>query len=125
MSRENVELVRALYESLAANGTIDDFVTDDFEYVNPPDAVEPGTRAGHASYRAVLEIYPDFHVEPERFFDLGDEVLVIGIARGTGASGVELRSRFGFLWTIRDGRAVRFEWFTNPDEALAAKGLSG
>jgi ketosteroid isomerase-like protein len=124
MSRENVERIRALYESLAADGSIDEFVTDDFEYVNPPDAVEPGTRDGRASFRAVLDIYPDFRVEPETFYDLGDDVLVIGTAHGTGASGLEIHSRMGFLWTLKDGRAVRFEWFTNPDTAREATGVN-
>jgi hypothetical protein len=28
------------------------------------------------------------------------------------------------VWTIRDGKATRFRWFSNPDEALAAVGLA-
>jgi hypothetical protein len=31
----------------------------------------------------------------------------------------------GYLWTVRDGKAVRFEWFTSPEEALAAVGMAG
>jgi hypothetical protein len=26
------------------------------------------------------------------------------------------------VWTVRDGQAVRFEWFRNPAEALRAAG---
>jgi hypothetical protein len=28
------------------------------------------------------------------------------------------------VWTIRDGTAVRFRWFNDPDEALAAAGIT-
>lgn len=27
--------------------------------------------------------------------------------------------------TVRDGKAIRFEWFTSPEEALAAVGMAG
>jgi len=69
-------------------------------------------------------VYPDFHVEPERFVDAGEDVAVIGTARGTSASGVEAQWRQGYVWTVRDGRAIRFRWFNDPDEALKAVGLS-
>jgi ketosteroid isomerase-like protein len=30
----------------------------------------------------------------------------------------------GYVWTVRDGKAVRFQWFNDPAEALEAAGLS-
>jgi hypothetical protein len=51
-------------------------------------------------------------------------VVVIGIARGTGASGVEVQLRQGYIWTIQDGLAIRFRWFNEPAEALEAVGLA-
>ena len=62
-------------------------------------------------------------MEPERFLDVGDEVVVVGVARGTLASGVEAQRRQGYIWTVRDGCAVRFRWFNDPAEALEAAGL--
>lgn len=56
-------------------------------------------------------------MEPERFLD---DVVVIGTARGTAASGGEAQWRQGYVWTARDGKAVRFRWFSRPEEALAA-----
>jgi hypothetical protein len=32
-------------------------------------------------------------------------------------------ARQGYVWTVEGGRAVRFEWFNRPEEALAAVGL--
>jgi ketosteroid isomerase-like protein len=39
--------------------------------------------------------------------------------RGT-ASGVEIEETSFHVWTVVDGRAVRFEVYTNRDQALAA-----
>jgi hypothetical protein len=44
--------------------------------------------------------------------------------RGHGStSAVEVERRHGSVCTIRDGRAVRFQWFHEPDEALKAVDL--
>ena len=61
---------------------------------------------------------------PERYVDAGDDVVVIGIARGTTASGVEAQWRQGYIWTIQAGTAIRFRWFNDPAEALEAVGLT-
>jgi len=53
----------------------------------------------------------------------GEDVVVIGVARGTSASGVEAQWRQGYVSTVRDGKAVRFRWFNDPREALQAVGL--
>ena len=31
--------------------------------------------------------------------------------------------REGYVWQVRDGRAVRFAWFNDPAAALAAAGV--
>jgi ketosteroid isomerase-like protein len=66
----------------------------------------------------VFDVYPDFRFEPERYIDVGHDVLVVGVARGTSASGLTAQWKQAHIWTIRDGRAVRFRWFSDPDEAL-------
>ena len=123
MSERNVELVRAIYDRWAAGASNADLIAPDLEYVNPPYAVESGTVRDRSALGRVREVYPDFRMEPERFIDVGDDVVVIGVARGTGASGVEIQWRQGYVWTVEDGRAVRFRWFNDPAEALAAVGL--
>lgn len=123
MSEQNVQLVRTIYELWGRNEPAGHLIDPELEYVNPPYAVEAGTRRGRGTLRAIREVYPDFRLEPERFVDAGDEVVVIGTARGTGASGVQAQWRQGYVWTVRDGRAVRFQWFNHPSEALAAVGL--
>lgn len=119
----NVELVRAIYEAWNAGASTDDLIAPDLEYVNPPYAVEVGTVQDRAALGRVLDVYPNFSIELEQLIDAGDDVVVIGIARGTGASGVEVQWRQGYVWTVRDGKAVRFKWFNDPAEALEAAGL--
>jgi ketosteroid isomerase-like protein len=124
MSQENLELVRAIYRLWGEGESARYLIDPDLEYVNPSYAVESGTRRDRRTLGKIREVYPDFRVEPERFVDAGEEIVVIGTARGTSASGVEAQWRQGYVWTVREGRAVRFRWFNRPSEALGAVGLS-
>lgn len=124
MSRQNVDLVREIYGLWSKEESARHLIDPELEYVNPPNAVESGTRHGRSTLGRVREVYPDFRVEPERFVDAGEHVVVIGVARGTSASGLEAQWRQGYVWTVSDGRAIRFRWFNQPTEALEAVGLS-
>jgi uncharacterized protein len=124
MSEQNVQLIRTIYERWSRGESTRDLIDSQLEYVNPPYAVETGTKQGARTLARVRDVYPDFRVEPERFVDAGEEVVVIGIAHGTAASGVKAQWRQGYVWTVRDGKAVRFRWFNQPQEALEAVGLS-
>jgi len=123
MSRENVEVVRTIYARWSRQESARDLIDPDLEYVNPSYAVESGIARSRGTLGKIREVYPDFRVEPERFVDADDDVVVIGIARGTSRSGVEAQWRQGYVWTVRDGMAVRFRWFNHPEEALRAVGL--
>ncbi len=123
MSQENVELVSEIHRRLNTRESLRDLIDVDFEYVNPPNAVEAGTARGRGTLRRVLEVYPDFRIDVERFLDAGEDVVVIGIARGTGASGLRTEWRQGYVWSVRDGRAVRMRWFNDAEEALKAVGI--
>ncbi|TMM17538.1 MAG: hypothetical protein E6F96_08480 [Actinobacteria bacterium] len=123
MSEQNVQLVRSIYELWGRNESAHHLIDPEIEYVNPPYAVEAGTRRGRGALSKIREVYPDFRVEPERFVDAGDDVVVIGTARGTTASGVQAQWRQGYVWTVSHGKAVRLRWFNQPQEALDAVGL--
>jgi uncharacterized protein len=130
VSQENVEVVRSIYDAWARNefpGPTN-LLDAQIAYVNPPGAVEPGTRQGLAAFsRAVEQVFQEgwesWRFEPERFTPSGDRVAVVlrYRARGRG-SGVEVSGRMSALWTVRDGKAVRFEWFHGASEALEVVG---
>jgi ketosteroid isomerase-like protein len=125
MSQENVNLVRRIYAAWEQQESAKAFIDDAVEYVNPPYAVERGTRYGRKSFAAVRDTYDQFDVRIEEFVDAGEDVVVLAWfeARGRG-SGVEVEGEHGYVWTVRDGKAVRFKWFQHHAEALEAAGVS-
>jgi ketosteroid isomerase-like protein len=126
MSEANVELVRRIYDIWSREESARELIAEDVEYVNPSYAVEPGTRRGRKSFAVVRDTYEDFNVKVERFVDTdGDDVVVLARYTASGrGSGVPLEGEHGYVWTVRDGRAVRFRWFQSHREALDAAGLS-
>ena len=125
MSDENVALVRRIYAAWDREESARDFISEDVEYVNPSYAVEPGVRRGRASFRALRDTYDEFRLSVERVVDAGGEDVVV-LARysalGRG-SGVRIEGEQGYVWTVRDGQAVRFRWFQSHREALEAAGV--
>jgi ketosteroid isomerase-like protein len=124
MSQENVELVRHIYDAWDRKESARDFIAADMEYVNPSYAVEPGTRHGRKSLAVVRDTYEDFEIKIERIIDAGDETVVLAHYTASGpVSGVPVAGEHGYVWTVRDGLAVRFQWFRSHREAVEAAGL--
>jgi ketosteroid isomerase-like protein len=130
MSQENVELVKRLYDAWEKDGfgVVPALMHPEIEYVNPPYAVEPGTRRGYEGFaiaaQAIRAVYPTRRFEPLAFHDARDRVAVTVrvIARGVGSS-AEVDVERGYVFDLRDGKVVRFAWFNEPAEALDAVGL--
>jgi ketosteroid isomerase-like protein len=124
MSQENVELVRSIYAAWQAGTSARGFMDAEIENVNPADAVETGTLRGPQSFGLIRDAYDDVRVRPDRFIDAGDDVVVVatlmGVSRGAR---IPVERQQGYIWTVRDGKAIRFRWFTKPHEALEALGL--
>jgi ketosteroid isomerase-like protein len=99
------------------------------EFVNPPEAIEPGTRRGKAEIsRAFVRSQEGFEESRHELRQLhgdGNPVVVADvayIARSRG-SAVELVQHEAHTWTFRDGKIVRFEWGRDLQTALEAAGL--
>jgi ketosteroid isomerase-like protein len=105
-----------------------ELMTPDFEFVNRPDAVDPGTRHGHdgvrEAARSMRRAFEDYSFEVEEVLERGDRVVTIVrfVAQGR-ALGTELVRQLGFVWTVRDGKALRVEVFGDRESALAAAGI--
>jgi ketosteroid isomerase-like protein len=131
MSQENVEIVRRVYEAWAHHelpGPARLFDAQ-IEYVNPPDAVEPGTRRGLGAFtqavRDAFEGWETWQIEPERFIPVGERVaVVLRYQAHWRTSGVDVAAHESALWTVRGRKVVRYEWFHGPNDALEAVGLS-
>src|SRR5918997_5837689 len=121
MSHENVEIVRRF---LVAG--IDEALT----YADPGivwNPIEESSTQGHDAVRASLARWKaewdDYEVLPEDFEERGDCVVVTVRLRGRGrGSGVAVDARFYDVYTIRDGKIVRMDQFTERSEALEAAG---
>jgi ketosteroid isomerase-like protein len=126
MSEENLELIRRIYEVFNRGESASEFIAADAEYVNPPYAVEPGIRRGPQAFSSVRDTYEDFRVEIDELIDAGGgDVVVLGRFTASGPlSGVRLEGEQGYIWTVRDGQAVRFRWFGSHREALEAAGVA-
>lgn len=125
MSEQNLDLIRRIYDAWGREESAREFIAEDIEYVNPSYAVEPGVRRGRRSFSIVRDTYEDFEIEVERFVVAGDDVVVLAHYSGSGrGSGVPVSGEQGYVWTVRNGVAVRFQWFQSHREALEVAGLS-
>jgi ketosteroid isomerase-like protein len=102
-------------------------LAEDAEWVNPHDAVEPGTRTGADEFnRAIASVFStwdDVTFERERVAEAGDRVVALGTLRGhLHASGMAVTAPHGQVWTFRDGRVARMQWFNTHRQALEAAG---
>jgi ketosteroid isomerase-like protein len=124
MSQENVEIVRRFL--------IVDDVDEALTCADPGivwNPIEELPTQGHDAVRASLARWKaewhDYKVMPEEFDDRGDRVVVTVRLRGRGrGSGVEVDARFYDVYTLRDGKIVRMDQFTERSQALEAVGLA-
>jgi ketosteroid isomerase-like protein len=123
MSQENVEIVRSFL-------VVD--VDEALTYADPGIVWNPTEEAptqGHDAVRASLARWKgewdDYRLMPEEFVDRGDRIVVTVRLGGRGrGSGVEVGARFYDVYTLRDGKIVRMDQFTERSEALEAVGRS-
>src|SRR5215212_2933377 len=121
MAQENGEIVR---------GFLSVDVDEALTYADPGivwNPIEELPTQGHDAVRASLAHWKaewdDYEVMPQELADMGDRVLATVRLRGRGrGSGVEIDARFYDVYTLRDGRIVRMDQFTERSEALEAAG---
>ena len=127
MAGSNAEIVRRFYEEWSAGEVPGpaEHMHADIEYVNPEGAVEPGTRRGVVGFtdavRKTFDAWEYWRAEPVELREVGDCVVAVVryCTRGRG-SGVEIEGRESALWTFRDGKVARYQWFHGVDDAGAA-----
>ena len=119
-------------------GLYEAFVTGDFEqvrkglssrveYVNPADAVEPGTRIGPDAFvdalRRLHDMFDYDRYEIAELVERGDRtVSVVRFVVKGRSSDVPIDAEFTHLIAWDGPVLARLEWFRAPDEALAALG---
>jgi ketosteroid isomerase-like protein len=130
MSHENVEIAQA---------AIDAFNRRDFhawEALFHPDAeidwsasrgLEARVYRGREDVIRFVRTFETFEsvvIEPERFIDAGDSVVIPNASRFKGRDGIETVARGALVYEVRGGRVARVRLYQDTAEALEAAGLS-
>jgi ketosteroid isomerase-like protein len=135
MSRENVEIVRRVYEAAARRDSEAVFACYcpdvEWDVSRSPMArlVGEGVYSGHEGlrrfFRAYHEAWGAIEYEPAELIDADEQVISVDVERTRGrTSGIETELTQYAVWTIRESKIVRAVWFTTREQALEAAGLS-
>ena len=130
MSQENVEIVR---QSLDAYSRRD---VEAMRALNDPDleldwsasvgwlgGVYKGFDDALRFYAGYFEAFDKIVIEPDRFIEAGDSVVVPNVARQWGRDGIAVSARSTLVFTIRNGRITRICLYQDVEPALKAVGL--
>jgi ketosteroid isomerase-like protein len=122
----NADIVRSLYARWASRENPDELYHPDIEWSMPhPGGQVKGRDQVVAFLRSFMGSWAAHEIDIEELRELGDgRVLVLSTERARGrTSGIETVAHPAALWTLRDGKIVRFEAFGDRDEALRLAGL--
>ena len=131
ISRENVEVVRRAYEAFNRGGPDAQlaFIHPEVEFEEPDAFPDRQRQRGHDGYLASLgkvsEIFVIERVEAEEVIEAGKDRVIVALRAFGRSRGAEIPGdyrRFE-VWTIRDGKAIHFEFYESRAEALEAVGL--
>lgn len=131
--RENERIMRSIYDSYLNHNlqTVFDACAEDTEWlaIGPADKLPyAGLYRGPKEVEKYLAILDDCeesnHLIPQEFIAHGDKVIVFGeyIAR-VNATGIQFKTDFVHVFTLRDGKIIKFRDFY--DTAAAVKAYQG
>jgi uncharacterized protein len=76
-------------------------------------------------YAGYFEAFEEIVIEPDRFIEAGDSVVVPNVAHQRGRDGIEVSARSTLVFTVRSRRITRICLYQETEEALKAVGLAG
>jgi ketosteroid isomerase-like protein len=146
MEGDAVQVVEALYDVIGPDDVVSSLadvkaaerVRDTLSRVAEPDfevhmrAPEHGTTElrgrGLNGFRSVWEEWTEpfefFRIEVERRLDRGGQVVdLVKLTARTRTGGVVMEQDGAAVWTVREGKLARAEFYLQRDEALKAAGI--
>jgi len=131
MAQQDVETVRQVYDAFN-RGDIPAVLAafdQDIEWHEPG-----GGQAAQGTYRGAQSVanevfasvpatFENFQGAPDQFIDAGEHIVVVGRFRGRSKAGRDLDAPFAHVWTMRNGKAVRF--YNHPEATSWARGWGG
>lgn len=125
MAAANVDALRAGYEALNRGdlSAVLALLDPEIEWHEPAPSPDAGTHSGRDSFASFfsswLDSFDGFQIEPEQVVERDGDLIAVVRQTGRGrASGVRVEARLAHVWTVRDGKAVRWESVADVDEAL-------
>jgi len=123
MADQNVDIVRGAYESFSRGDVpaVLAILADDVEWTVPPPLPQAMEAHGREDVGRFFErlggIWEGLGLELEDFVASGDRVCVIGQGSGK-VDGREVGYGFVHSWQLADGKAVRFDEYSQPGQGL-------
>lgn len=127
---QHSDIIKGLYDAFAKGdvpgvlGAFDARIewreADNLRYADRNPYVGPQAVAEGVFQRLITDV-DNFQVRPRRVIDGGDTVVVEG--RYTGkvkATGADLDAQFAHVWTLRDGKIVQFQQYTDTQQWASA-----
>lgn len=130
MSQENLSLVRDFYSAVARGDFAKIMLDPQIEWIEP-DVLDLWFGGLHHGQDAVLKEvieptfkkFDDFRIVCDEFFDAGDNIIVMGHYQGREKqTGEELDASFAHIWSLHEGRAIRFRNVTDTASWLRSLG---
>jgi ketosteroid isomerase-like protein len=125
MSQENVGLIQTALAAWSRGDLDAAAALTDSELEYRTSGAFPGLRTVYHGRDGFVRFSRDFRdpweeitYTPERFVDAGDQVAVLGRFEARGRDGIEVGKELGFLFTMRDGLAIRITAYADWDETL-------
>jgi ketosteroid isomerase-like protein len=130
MSQENVEVVRRAFEAYVRGDLETSLAAFDPEVEtydhDLPDAGEYRGVEGLLRWQAHWDReWESWRWEPKEYIDAGERVVAVLHVHARGRqSGVDVERVDGAVYTMREGKCVRLDYYGSKEQALEAVGLS-
>jgi ketosteroid isomerase-like protein len=127
VSKQNLEIVKAIYREWERGEFANtDWADPEIEFSVPgPEADARGIEAMGDAWTEWLRAFKDLKVEAAAFHEAGDKVVVEQRFHGEGrGSGISLEQISGAsVFTLRDGKVIRFTGYITVEDAFADSGI--
>lgn len=127
-TRANVDVIERVYGAFGRGDipTVLSAFDERIEWISAEGAVYPGTFVGADAvltniFARLGGEWDGFRAEPAEYLDAGDHVVALGRYSGTyKATGRAMNAAFAHVWTLCDGRIVRFRQYVDTRKMAEA-----
>jgi uncharacterized protein len=126
MAQQDVDTIRGAYEAFARQdipGVLDKFddgIQWDVPATVPFGGVYSGKEEVGGFFARIPEYLEELNVEPQEYYDAGDNVIVVGRHHGRAQGGEPFETRFAMVWGMSGGKAVRFKEYSDMTPIVKA-----